>query len=158
MIKYECLVWTGEQGQQLKAQVSVHSLKSHCALLVSCASGTNLESQLCRFHRPTLFLRGSAAILSVSSLNCHASSRQTGILLRHIVHSDLENKAVSKDLAIVSLQTQRGSLVYCSLQCTSSVPHTGHTVHELHSAGLGWNPLPEPCTYGHRSWLPFFSM
>lgn len=98
----------------------------------------------------------SAAIFCVCSHNCHASPRQTGILLRHIVHSDLENKAVSKDLGIVSLQNQQGSSVYCSSQGTNSVPHAGHTVRALHSAGLWWNPLPEPLTYGHCSWLPFF--
>jgi len=59
---------------------------------------------------------------------------KTGILWRHIVQTDLENKAVSKHLAIVSLQTQQGSLLYCSTQHTKSVPHAGHTVHELHSA------------------------
>lgn len=54
----------------------------------------------------------------------------------HCSHTDLENKAVSEDLGIVSPQTQQGSLVYCSTQHTKATPHTMHTVHELHSADL----------------------
>lgn len=77
--------------------------------------------------------------------------RQTGILWRRIVHTDLENKAVSEDLGIVSLQTQQGSLVYCSTQHPKSMPHAVHTVHELHSADLWRKNYTSLATYGRCS-------
>ena len=137
MIKSECLVWTGEQGQQLKAPVSVHPLQSHCAFArLSCLRDI---SEVINMSSPAAEVRWH-----------HASARRAGILWRHIVHTDPLNKAVSEDLGIVSLRDT--ARIFALLFCTHKVgAHAEHTVHELHSAA----PLQEihPPTPSHI-WPP----
>lgn len=81
----------------------------------------------------------------VCSHNCHASSRQPGILWRHIVQTDLENKAVSEDLGIVSLQTLQESLVHCSTSGSAFKVNATYRAWASFCSTLGTkNTLPEP--------------
>lgn len=132
----ECLVWTGEGGQQLKAPVSAKLLKSHCALLVSHAFGGQPGGHKYAISTNWHFLCVELQWHSLSPvITVMPAGDKSGILWRHIVQKDLENKAVSEHLAIVSLETLQGSLLYCSALSTQS---------QCHMPGIPWASFCRP--------------
>lgn len=122
-------------AEQLKTPISVHPLKSHCALLDSCAWGGQLwghKYDISTSRYLFSFFSGIAVTFSVfTALPARGRRVSCGDAL---FTQTCKTKLSARIWALFSLQTRQGFLVYCLTLHIKSLPHAKHTAPELHSA------------------------
>lgn len=116
-------------AEQLKTPISVHPLKSHCALLSSCAWGENFGVINMTFPPAdtcSLFLWICSDILRLLPARGRQVSCGDALFTQ-----TCKTKLSARIWALFPLQTRQGFLVYCSTLYTKSLPHARHTSPEF---------------------------